>query len=119
MLPYSTLAQGLLTGKFKPDTPITGGRINIPNPPQSDCLNCFDSRLSLGQLSGNNRLTVSLVQLIISLEAHVEVHEGMQGNRLVGFTHTFVDPETPVLWVAVCVAHQIIQNVHAIVNERV
>lgn len=26
VIPYSTLAQGLLTGKFKPDTPITGGR---------------------------------------------------------------------------------------------
>lgn len=26
VIPYSTLAQGLLTGKFKKDTPITGGR---------------------------------------------------------------------------------------------
>lgn len=26
VIPYSTLAQGLLTGKFKADTPITGGR---------------------------------------------------------------------------------------------
>lgn len=26
VIPYSTLAQGLLTGKLKPDTPITGGR---------------------------------------------------------------------------------------------
>lgn len=95
---------------------IKDSQINIPNLPQSDYPYCLDGSFSLGQLSGKNCLTVGPIQFVISLETHVKVHEGIQRNRLVS---SVINQESLVFRMAVCVAHQIIQNVHALIDDRV
>lgn len=67
VIPYSTLAQGLLTGRYKKDTPVTGGRANaalFQPGVYEKCLEVTDVLIGLGEKYGKNATQICLNWLI-------------------------------------------------------
>ena len=60
------------------------GQINFTNLPQSDGFHRFDGNFPLCQLSAVHRLTVGTIQRVIGVKTHIEVHDGIQRDCLIG-----------------------------------
>lgn len=67
VIPYSTLAQGLLTGKFKKETPITGGRAKAAlfQPGiYEQCLEVTEELTAIGEKYGRNAAQICVNWLV-------------------------------------------------------
>ncbi|MDE6169148.1 MAG: aldo/keto reductase [Acetatifactor sp.] len=67
VIPYSTLAQGLLTGKFQKDTPITGGRAKAAlfQPGVYErCLEVTEELVSIGRRYGKSATQICINWLV-------------------------------------------------------
>lgn len=67
VIPYSTLAQGLLTGKFHRDTPITGGRAKaalFQPGVYEQCLEVTEELVAIGKKYGKNAAQICVNWLV-------------------------------------------------------